>query len=369
MYGLTSRESLSKRQSRWVREADESVRSNPAQNAFARDVPSNPLRDKRSIITAMTSSSNQKSSVYDDIEHHNNDPRKSFNSHLMDQDRKQSDYVSLDDIETIQSLYEEVKQKCSKLELECESLRKSIGPDLISRVQKLEQSIQRTQSSVSSTDLEHRIEKIEESIKSNYQISSSDHRSISAGLNSDNLVSFPEINAIISRVTSLEQSLSELSSLSILDPSIHKSVRRLTDNSSEFSALTEPDINRTDDGIREFLPYFIKEDYAGRDNHSKLDGNHLEMIVEILGFYSENPVIYPFGNETHLPKFVQCELDMTFTDADSQVNGIAYGIFKCDSSGIYSIKITELNSDGDASGLEKYTLPLIFKCNTNLFRD
>lgn len=360
MYGLASRESLSKRQSRWVKDTDESVRSNPAQNAFSREMPLNPIRDKRSIITAMTSTSN--TGVYDNIEFHNMEPKKIFNTHLLD---VTPDLKHIDNIETLQSLYREINQKCSKLEIEHESLRKCINPDLILRVQKLEQSIQNTQASASSTDLETRIEIIEKLIKSN-DISSV-HRTLSGGMIP--VESSPEINAIVSRISALEHSLSELSSLSILDPSLRKSPHtHRTDNSSDFSALTEPDLTRIDDGIREFLPFFIKEDYAGRDNISRLNGDRLEMIVEILGFYSELPVIYPFGNETHLPKFLQCELDMTFTDADNKINGVAYGFFDCDHKGRYFIKITELNSDGNASGLETYTLPLIFKCNTDLFR-
>src|SRR5579871_3960424 len=52
MYGLPSRESLSKRQSKWQREIDETVSNNPSQQVINQDFPKNPPA-RKSIISLM----------------------------------------------------------------------------------------------------------------------------------------------------------------------------------------------------------------------------------------------------------------------------------------------------------------------------
>jgi hypothetical protein len=374
MYGLASRESLSKRQSRWVREVDEHVRSNPAQNAFNKESPSNPIRDKPGLITVMidpqeqipeiTDSGTSLATGYNPILRKNNKP---FNSHLMGLIPDDSN----NELITIQTLYEEIKQKYSKLEqdyIKLEqnyiSLRQSIpdNSELIDRIQKLEL-------------IPSKLIKLEQTLTLNSDRSYRSNNDLITRI--ERLEHTSDISSLVNRVSLLEKSLSEIS---VSDNIQHKLPNILNpNNSSEFSALTEPDIinNKSPklhklsklpkvSKIQEYVPYFIKEDYSSRDNLTTLNGLHFEMLVEILGFYSEIPIIYPFGSETNLPKFAELTLEMTFRDADKIIDGTAYGIFKRNSDDIYTIQLTELYSDGNASGIEKYTLPLTLTCKTEL---
>lgn len=380
MYGLASREALSKRQSRWIREVDATVRSNPAQRALNQEPVSNIIRDGGSIISLMADPSLSKNgfSLVNDTElntesntslasGHNpmlrKTPNKSFNSHLMSIIPDEPDET----LETLHTLYTELKknhddlrQNYSKLEQECATLRRTITDtsDLSVRIDRIEQS-QNSHRSFDSNDIVSRVQRLERT---------------------------SDLTTLISRVNTLERSVHELSSLSISVPISTQNIQpapttpsgvtrqnhRLDENLSDFSALTEVDIESKREikvnpsNTREFLPYFIKEDYAGRDNITKLKDLHLDMIVEILGFYSEPPVIYPFGQAQNLPKFCELTVDMSFKDADRIVDGTAYGVFKQQPDGIYTIELTELYSDGEASGIEKYTLPLTLTCKTDL---
>ena len=362
MYGLASRESLSKRQSRWVREVDEAVRSNPAQHAFTRETPANPIRDKPGIISMMTEPAdiipNVTDSSYGIETSGNKDSSNSlssgqnpnlrkktvattrpFNSHMMSVIPDNSS----DELSAVQAMYDEIRGRCTKLEREYESMRQSIRDrsELVSRVQKLEDSVK------VASELSGRVQKLEQT-----------------GDVSSRLTSFErnaDVSSLANRVSILERSISELSTRSIIDGSVKTPITfaRHSDNSSEFSALTEAT-------VREFVPYIIKEDYAARDNITKLDGLQFEMVVEILGFYSETPIIYPFGTEKSLPRLAEMTLNLSFRDADNEVDGMAYGVFKRRSDGVYTIRLTELYSDGNASGIEQYTLPLTLQCKTKL---
>jgi hypothetical protein len=183
------------------------------------------------------------------------------------------------------------------------------------------------------------------------------------------------ISDLSSRMDTIERSISELSSLSIRRPAECS----MMVNSSDFSHIPAPElrvaanstsydlISQVRNGKQEFLPYYIKEDYAGRDNLTVLDGNQLDLVVEIIGHYNESPIIYPFGDAIDLPSFSPMTIELSFHDADRSLNGTAYGSFKRDKSGIYQIEILELQSDGDASGIEAYTLPLTMRCQTTLY--
>ena len=116
-----------------------------------------------------------------------------------------------------------------------------------------------------------------------------------------------------------------------------------------------------------YYPFFIKEEYSGRDNKTKLNKNYLEMLVEIIGFYHEPPLIFPFGSETKLPAFKEMTIEMEIKDAEDSMNGTMFGILKRRKDGVYFIKMTELyTQDGEASSIEKYTLPLTLTCSIYL---
>jgi len=300
MYGLLSRESLTKRQSRWVQEVDESVRSNPAQRSLNQTLSSN-NPNKGSIITL---------GDQEIISGSRSDSMRILSSNSRYVNLMDNQIVSTD--EDLYELYNELKQKYDTLEEKYNSLRSitDSGPNhninnLVSRIQRLEKS----------NDIDH----------------------------------------LRKRVDTLESSFSS-----------NSNIRKSSDNTSEFSCLTDVDLATVPPGIREFVPYFIKEEYAGRDNNTKLKDLQFEITVELLGFYSDVPIIYPFGSQKDLPKFRELTLDMNFQNVDETIKGTAYGIFKRGRNGIYTIKLAELCSDGEASGIEKYTLPLIFTCSAEL---
>lgn len=365
MYGLPSRESLSRRQARWIREIDINVRGNPVQNALNREHPTNSTRDNLGLITMMIDPQEENPGVGDSgsslaMGHnpilrkntHNNpygNKPSQFNGHLMGLIPDDP----ADQLVTIQTLYEEIKQKYTKLEQQYE--------ELIVKVRKLG-----TESNHNS-NINAKLNKFEQTLSTNSEL----HNRV------QKLENNSDINLLIDRVAMLEKSLNDVSGRDIIkqpeDDRQQLPHNRVVSvrggDSSEFSALTELDMSIRDDsisGIYEFTPYFIKEDYSSRDNITRLEGTNFQMLVEILGFYSENPVIFPFGIETNLPRFAELTLEMSFKDADNIVDGTAYGIFGRRSDGIYIIRLTELYSGGNASGIEKYTLPLTFTCKTNL---
>lgn len=360
MYGLTSRESLAKRQLKWVRDVDESVRSNPAQRSIHRDPPPNPIRDKTSIISLMSDpffmSSEpdtipipESSSSSDQSTHRSNQAlaskqhsmvRKSsssksspFSSHFMNVIPDDAN----EELEMLYNMITDLKRNYDELKQDYISLRRIVD-----------------------------------------QTSSFSDRLISL----ETVSPKPEIiSNFNNRILNLERSMSELSSRSAIPPKSppRPDPRAGVANSSDFSLIPTSDVKVTSSstplelikqvrhGRREFLPYYIKEDYAGRDNLTILDGVHFDMIVEIIGHYNEPPIIYPFGDSTDLPNFTPFTMELQFQDADMLLNGSAYGSFKRNKNGIYTIEIIELNSDGEASGIENYTLPLTLRCKMDLF--
>jgi hypothetical protein len=432
MYGLTSRESLSKRQSRWVRAVDEDVRSNPVQKAFSREAPSNPIRDNLSIIKVMTNNRDQNNQIIDtqdnisqisELEISQNKKstglspgsrmglslhkkRKPFNNYLMgiipDNDS--------DELEIIQSYCEEVHKKCNKLEQDYNTLKQEVSDksSFISRIQKLEQlSEERSgQASGRESELVSKMKKLEQAIQNKYNIediigrvkkSENDSGTVAscsiAALSNDisslmdrvkkleeaiqnkfntediidRVKKLENISSLINRVSALERSLIEISSHSVISKPIGATVPLLP--------LVLPPIisdnNPSELNVREytptyrFIPYIIKEDYASCDCLTELIGLHLKMTVDIIGFYQETPIIYPFGTETKLPRFAELNLELSFKD-DKREEGTAYGILTRRTDGIYTIQLTELYSDGHASRIENYTLPLTLKCETDL---
>lgn len=248
MYGLSSREALAKRQTRWVQEVDKEVRTNPAQSAFSRDPLPNPVRDKSSIISMMVNDTSE------------------------------------EELNSLRNLCEELSRRCAKLEEEHKVIKKSKG-DLVKRVEKLEE---------------------------------------------------------------LSERLLTLASNSTVGESVDIEAM---ENASEFSALTEPDLKDT----YEFIPYAIKEDFAGRDNISTLSGTYFYMLVEVVGRHSEPLVIYPFGNETHLPHITECKLNIT-SDSFTEV---LLGRLHKRNDGVYVINLENFQED-------KYTYPLTLKCHATL---
>lgn len=102
----------------------------------------------------------------------------------------------------------------------------------------------------------------------------------------------------------------------------------------------------------EFVPFVIKEDYAGRDNLTTLKDGHLKMVVELIGILNEPLIIYPFGLETKLPNLPDCTVNIT---SDKYPPVLAQ--FKKREDGVYIIEMDEI---------ENCTYPLIFHCEETL---
>jgi len=376
MYGLTSRDSLSKRQSRWVREVDESVRSNPAQRAINQETPTisnrssshTDPRDNLNIITLM-SSNDTDSSV--SLAFGQNPMLRKDSNHPTS-----AEYLSSRNkpIKNIITPLQENIQQLDTLSLLVNEL-KNDNAELYQKYSKLENDYQILKNSVSdSSELSVRVDRIEQQQNPLYNLDARiSHLESEVPLKYNRVQ--PLINefpTLVNRIENLEQSLSELSSRSGSSGFFSQAINvRDNDNSSEFSVLTdnsepcpEPQIHNL--GKREFIPFFIREEYAGRDNKTFLHKTNMNMLVNIVGLFNDIPIIYPFGTAKDLPHFVELTLDMQFTDAEKIVNGTVYGIFKRGSDGIYTIKITELYSDGEASGIEKFTLPLTITCDCDL---
>lgn len=126
---------------------------------------------------------------------------------------------------------------------------------------------------------------------------------------------------------------------------------------------------------REHIPFFIREDYIGKSNVTILNDSKFEMTIEIIGLYSEVPIIYPFGNNKisfdNLPKIVEITCSDIFL----------YGHLQKNENGIYVMKLSKLYSPNENKpdvddiifsdqefneSLSYHTLPLIFQCTIDI---
>lgn len=118
-----------------------------------------------------------------------------------------------------------------------------------------------------------------------------------------------------------------------------------------------------------FTPYFIKPMYVGKENRTKLENDELSLTVEILSYYPEPPIIYPFQDSTTLPHFTELTLNLSMSDVDNNTSGTLYGIFKRNDAGVYTITLTEIYVDGTLTTLDKCPFPIILKCDTTLVKE
>jgi len=120
--------------------------------------------------------------------------------------------------------------------------------------------------------------------------------------------------------------------------------------------------NTNRDNSYEFTPFFIQEDYTGRDNLTLLKGENMNMLVEILGYYNDEPIIYPFGFERNFIKFKEMQIVLFIDNNDVKI----YGIFKLDYDGIYKIYLNEIYDNDKLITLNTLSFPLKLQCNVNL---
>jgi hypothetical protein len=299
MYGLASRESLAKRQSRWIRDTAEILRENPAQNALNKE--ENTHKEKPGIISLMNSQLADTGSYGKDNVFHKNKP---FNNHMMD-------IISVDEsdeFKALESLCQELKDKYSYLERECKSIRKI---------------------------LQH------------------DNGNISQGNNASELSKF--IQESTQRFQKIEQSLIHLT----------KEIETIKSKSQQITVINSEQLIDFEPTKQEYVPFVHNEECVGRDNICTLKEGIMDMVVEIIGLYSEGSIIYPFGLAKNLPEYSELTIIMTFEDGDGS-NGSAYGEFKRRPDGVYVIQPTEFYINGNLTMLDACTLPLTLRCNVDL---
>jgi hypothetical protein len=240
----------------------------------------------------------------------------------MADENEQIDHVSdtrvadeiIAELSTMKAVCTELQRRCNELEQSYQSLRSNGGSDLVARIQKLEETSGRLMSSLSDRDL----------------------------VPASAPVQVPARSSI---------SVDTLRSVSLPEVSQHG-------NSSDFSSLTEPDINAHD--IHEYIPYVIKPDYAGRDNNTILKRSSLTMTVEILNDYREKLVIYPFDTETRLPDFTPGKILLHFKDDKNRIGTVNGSLYRR-GDGVYLIDLKDFSTP-----LDQCTLPLVLTCSTNL---
>lgn len=164
--------------------------------------------------------------------------------------------------------------------------------------------------------------------------------------------------------TKLDRSLT-LSSINV-KPVNKQSLEHLIEESYKMDNLYSSDFSVIDNNSKKvYFPFYIKEDYTYKDNITYLDGKILDMKVNILTFTDENPIIYPFGLEKDIPLFFEQKIKLSMTDADERLIGDVIGKFYSEDD-IYQIRITKFQTEGDASRIENYSLPLTIKCRYTL---
>ncbi len=122
-----------------------------------------------------------------------------------------------------------------------------------------------------------------------------------------------------------------------------------------INKMSKPSDPESDD--TKYIPFFIKEDYAGCDNFTSLEDNHLTMLVEILGHTSDEWIIYPFGTKNTLPNFKETKVKLIIKE-DNIDQGIAHGLLTRRADNVYIINVEELYIRGSFCKKTDCILPI-----------
>ena len=169
--------------------------------------------------------------------------------------------------------------------------------------------------------------------------------------------------SLISKIATLEDIISSQIIMIENLSSLNKTVS--LENVPNTSLISKKSRVSSDNVLREFTPFFIKEDFGGVDDSSSLLGEHFKMTVEILGYNNQPATIYPFGNDDSLPSFKDMTLKMKFEDG-SKKSGEILASFQREQTQIYIIHITEIHHNDQLITLPSLTFPIIIECDTNL---
>jgi len=320
MYGLASRDSLSKRQSRWIRDVDDSIHNNPPINSLIQNSSINIPSERNNTIITPTHSHDTDSNI--SLSPRNNSSLRknilNFNDDLKDQISILSQkYSNLKD--KIKGLHDNFSLRLNNIETQQITFNSNLS-SLLHKINKLENSLVQDNQTTSASQLYSNNQTTSESqLYSNNQTTSA------------------------SQLYSNNQTTSQLYS----------------DNQTTSASQLYSD-------YREFIPFFIREEYSGIDNITILNKTNMEMTVDIVGLFNDSPIIYPFGLSKDLPDFIDLNIYMNFEDTEKTINGVMYGNFTKGEKGIYIIEITELYCDGVLLDINNITLPITITCNTDL---
>ena len=370
MYGLASRESLSKRQSRWVRDVRSSGRGTPSRRTPNQEPPSNQVGDKNDSTSLPTpplfdlheSSASSRSSLASNrstfLRGTRDNPYNTSRGDIHNRSASSPNSLDSTDRSPLEQLFntqepviypENLRELISDLKRDNDNLK--------SKYSKLKREYGYIKDIVDiESDLSSRVDQMDQQVHD----LASKHQDVVARIS--RLERNAELSSLILPMDSLEQY-----------PLLHATdIPDSSSNTPELSSILDhiktPQESSTDNP-REFIPFFIKEDYSGRDNKTTLSGTSMKMVVDIVGLFDETPVIYPFGHTMHIPRFSESTLNMTFRGTELQdkcIEGTISGVFSRGPDNIYSIKITELYIDGKASSIGDLILPLTIICDSEL---
>jgi hypothetical protein len=141
----------------------------------------------------------------------------------------------------------------------------------------------------------------------------------------------------------------ELSMLQIFDERLKAVETRMKD--------LEDRINNSEPGNKKYTPFFINESHIGVNNITTLNGNTLELVMEILNYQtSSEALIYPFGNSKIRSNYKIMTLELKFVGEED--DGSITGVFRLNDAGVYVIELVNFQNN--------YSFPITITCKALL---
>lgn len=110
--------------------------------------------------------------------------------------------------------------------------------------------------------------------------------------------------------------------------------------------------------VQKYTPFFMNESHVGINNSTTLNGNNLEIVIDILNYTQSelDPLIYPFGNTKLSTNYKIMALDLKYVDEED--DGVITGILKKNKEGIYVIELVNFQNT--------FAFPMNITCNVLL---
>jgi len=313
MYGLTSRESLSQRQSRWFQQC------NPFTTALSNEYTKHQSPSIITIINTEHSVTDTESS--DDI--------------LISQD--DDSYL---DIKSETPNINNISTDSNILHVDRLNILESTSNDINDIVNRLIILENISTDNILYVDRLNVLESTSNDINDRLNILESTSNSI--------------IN-IVDRLNALESAFANMSKLYNTITDLEGKIKDLEEKHNGVFCMENKEASN------EFIPFYVKEDYTARDNYTKLDGNKFKIYIEIIGFSTDRQIIYPFGDEKVSVNFKDDNIKLTFTD-QNKISGTLVSSLKRNDDNIYILELTEDN----IKVMKTLSTPIILSCETEL---